>query len=158
MPTETEVKIRLDEKELDGILHVLGKPKFQPQKNIFYRLDGCCLRERHENGKIILTFKGKRTDNEKLNIRSEIEISFKNNIKPKIGEFFSYSGSAPFSYTKYRASFRLNNCDVYLDILPNKEKYIEIEGKEGDIMKNMQLLGLNEKENEKRSYLEILSS
>lgn len=155
---ETESKIRVNEKEFGKIIKILGKPEFFVQKNVIYELKNGFLRLRYEKAKIVITFKGKRKRRE-LNSRREIELCFRKYNWDKIKKFFEYLGfEHPFIYHKKRANFSLNRCVVSIDLLPNKQSYIEVEGKKKDILKNLRVLGLSEQNIEKKSYLEILKN
>jgi len=154
---ETEAKIRIGDKELNRIITVAGNLNFSKQENIIYELSNGFVRIRDENNKTIITFKGKRKKS-KLNLREETEFlvdTEKNNVK----KLFSFLGlKDSFEYGKLRANFELNDCVVSVDLLPNNEKYVEVEGNRKNILKNLEILGLKNKEIEKRSYLEILKN
>ena len=147
---ETEVKIKLNEEDLNRITNMLGEPSFVLQKNIVYKLPKGYLRVRFEQEKVILTCKGDRME-DKFGSRREIEFFVDSNIL-KVFEMMGLKKEC--IYLKKRANYSLNDCIVSLDII-NGEKYIEVEGNEENILKVLDELLLNEKEIERRAYWEI---
>jgi adenylate cyclase class IV len=150
---ETEVKIELERREFINLSYKFGNPKGNMQKNIVYNFLGGFIRFRNENGKSILTLKGKRMKHE-YNSRLEFEFSIPNNLfsyilKSKLGNFFYYE--------KIRASVILNGCAVCLDTITEKN-FIEIEGSVKNIRKNFDELGLKGKNLERRTYCEIIKN
>jgi predicted adenylyl cyclase CyaB len=156
MKTETEVKIRLDEKDFAKILEKLGKPEFFVQKNAFYRFPEGFLRIRDENKKTIITYKGKSECSE-FNEREEIEFNIHKSGLNELRDLFSKLGvKEALHYKKRRANFQLNGCVVSIDVLPNCGTYVEIEGNRKKIAKNLRALDLTRYPLESRSYFEML--
>lgn len=157
MAIETEAKIKLEKSEFTRLINILGKPKFFLQKNIVYRIPGGMVRIREENGKRIVTYKGKR---KKSKFKSRKEVEFKTDSNAEIMKSFleSFGFSKPFVYTKKRANVDFFGCVVSLDILNRKDFFIEVEGGEKDIEKCLKKLGLEKKKIEKRSYQDILQN
>ncbi|MFA5084405.1 MAG: class IV adenylate cyclase [Candidatus Paceibacterota bacterium] len=156
MAIETEVKIRLDEKGLAGIIKKLGKPEFFPQQNIFYQFPKGFLRIRGENGKTYITLKGKNNSKE-YNEREEIEFRVQTQSLSELRHLFGSLGMIEkLHYEKQRANFRLNDCIVSIDLLPDGKTYIEIEGNREKITKNLRALDLIRYPRENRSYFEML--
>ncbi len=141
----------MDEKIFYEISGKYGNPESLLQKNVIYKFDNGLLRVRSENGKSFLTAKGKRLD-DKFNSRPEIESELPADF---FSQFESLGLGSPIYYEKYRASFTLNDCTICLDNLDGRY-FVEIEGNEKEIIKNMTVLGLQDLPREKRSYLEII--
>jgi predicted adenylyl cyclase CyaB len=153
---ETEVKIKLNKEEKNRLEDRIGKrSRFFNQKNLLYQIENGYLRLREEKGKRIITYKGLGLDSQ-FNSREEIEFLTPFPFR-YLKIFFERIGfKEDFYYEKKRAEFDLNNCTLALDILPNNQTYLEIEGEKKDILRNLEFLGLDIKNSEKRSYLEIL--
>ncbi len=152
---ETEAKIKIEKEDLERIISLVGPVEFNLQKNRYYYFSDGLLRIRNENGKSVLTYKG-RPKKSKYNAREEVECMIKDveNLE-KIFDLLGFKDN--FYYEKNRASFQLNNCIVCIDKLSNNDIYVEIEGNDEDISKNIDYLGFNDKKNESRSYPEILN-
>jgi len=154
---ETEAKIKIGDSDVNHIVSLAGKLKFSKQENIIYDLSNGFVRIRNENDKTIITFKGKRKKS-KLNLREETEFLV-DTEKDKMKKIFSFLGlKNAFEYEKLRANFELNDCVVSVDLLPNNEKYVEIEGKRKNILKNLEILGLSRRKIIKQAYQEILKN
>lgn len=100
-----------------------------------------------------LTFKGPQERGADLKKRVEIEV--------EVGDFEkarellrSLGYGEVLIYEKERESFSLLACELALDTLPYG-KFIEIEGREGDIEKVLSQLGLGEREKIVKTYVEI---
>ena len=158
---ETEVKLKTNKKEIERIGERLGKPAFFNQKNLFFKInggnEGGFLRIRDEKGRRVVTTKGKRLDGV-FNSREENELSTNLDFEQLACFFEDWGFKKILMYEKQRAEFELNECVLAVDILPNSETYLEIEGSEENIHKNMKLLGLDYCKIERRSYLEILGN
>lgn len=154
---ETEAKIKLTSEDKDRILAILGEPKFISQENTFYKIGDKFARVRLENNQLIVNTKGKK-ENDKFGSRKEIEFSLdkgKNNVH----DFFLALGiEKALFYKKQRANFHLNNCTISMDILPEENYYLEIEGNEKDIEIVMKNLKLNNHALETKSYAEIMGA
>lgn len=159
MKIEKEVKIRLNTGTFYPIIcdrKNKGLPlKFYKQKNIIFQNNKGFFRIRYENNKVILTYKGKNTG-EKINCREERESILEGAGYTFFEQLREFSKDNSFYYEKNRANIYLTNCIISLDELSHDKKYIEIEGEEKEIMKNLKILGLQNYPLEKRNYLEIL--
>jgi len=133
---------------------LLGVLKFDKQQNRIYEVGSGFLRIRYEGGKTYLTHKGERQQGT-YNSREETELEVSD--AGQLESIFGALGmSDSFCYEKERANFVLNGCVVCIDKLPNGENYLEIEGAEEDIEKNLDYFGLLDRKIEERSYQEIL--
>ena len=177
---ETEVKIPVDEKTFEASRIALNRgfklPDFFPEENIFYKTPEGFLRLRKYCGNILVTYKGNRIESEKMNSREEIEFEdYLPKDFDKLRTFFLRLGlKKDFEYTKQRSIYRFDqgifgahDCAVSFDILPNEDKYIEIEelisdgihdaSSDGKTIDNVVLrLGLQKHPLEKRNYLDIV--
>ena len=88
---EREVKIRLDKKEVERIVKLLGKPKYFAQKNLIYILSFGYLRIRKEKSRTIVSLKGKN-QSKNFFLREEIEFSAGESDFKKIIKLFSKLG------------------------------------------------------------------
>lgn len=151
---EIEAKIKISEEEKENLINLLGKPKFYKQENVFFGFDGKIIRHRTLDNGILLTIKGKNELCD-FNKREETEIKLPYNHL-EIQLLFEVIGLKKLlTYEKQRADYKINSCTVSLDVL-TIGNYVEIEGKEEDITKTINFLGLNEFPIEKRSYFEML--
>ena len=150
---ETEAKIEVDYEIIQKVSEIIGKPRWNIQRNYIYKFDGGILRIRYENGRSFLTAKGKGLDCE-YNKRPEIECEIPAGFFKAFSKLRTFLGN-PFYYEKSRASASHRNCTVCLDNLEGRY-FIEIEGIEEDIKVSIGELGLRSYPIEKRSYLEIL--
>ena len=155
MAIETETKLKISKKEFNCLKKILGKPKFFLQKNVIYRFKEGMFRIREENGKRIVTYKGKRKKS-KFKSRKEIEFETDSNTNTLKSFLESFVFSKPFVYSKKRANFKHGECTVSLDILNIRDYFIEVEGREKDIERCLKELGLEKKKIEKRAYQDIL--
>jgi predicted adenylyl cyclase CyaB len=164
---ETEVKIpvtqELFEAALDKLWGVLikcynQKPEFIEEKNVFYKVPNGFLRLRDYGGQVSVTYKGKREESEKFNCREEIEFKYEEEDLGKLELLFSRMGlKKEIEYTKQRSNFYFDDGPIAsFDILPNGQRYIEIEDTPQTIQNIVELLGLKDCPIEKRSYLEII--
>jgi predicted adenylyl cyclase CyaB len=153
---EIEVKIKIERTDLERIARMGCIPQISLQKNCIYALGEGFLRVRKENGKTYLTHKGVRQEGE-YNSRAEKEVCLNEDKFEELKDCLEFLGKG-FCYKKERANFELNNCIVSLDFLSNKEMYVEIEGNEEGITKNLEILGLSNHKIETRNYQEILQS
>jgi|GEM_PF-2180486 len=177
---ETEAKIELMKDKFENLKLFTGKivtelyqwldpwkPK-EDQINTFYRNGKDILRVRESsyfrNGSlryksVFLTCKTPSEDSSKYKSNNEKEIQFSSDYKRQILSVLDLLNLKQFfSYRKFRTDCNLENCVVSFDEIPDYSRYfIEIEGEEKDISKVIGKLGLQDKQTEKRSYLEILS-
>lgn len=172
---ETEAKIELSEEEfskLSGLLLGLNEDRFmhglpEPQENIFYRSGDKIVRVRDqtfldpwrgENSRgVYMNAKFPASVNSKYKAMVEPEIQISSNYE-KIESFLEAIGFQKFfSYKKQRANYKISQCVVSQDFIPEYKKYfIEVEGEEKNIGSVLEKLNLQDKPLEKRSYLEIL--
>lgn len=167
MAIETEVKIPVDEKTFERALEELWrfeilvyqiKPEFKMEKNVFYKVPAGFLRLRSYADSVSVTYKGKREDSEKLNSREEIEFKYPERDFDKLGLLLSRIGlEKEIEYQKQRANFYFRDGPIVsFDILPNGQRYIEIENTPEKIENIVSRLDLQNHPREKRSYLEII--
>lgn len=160
---ETEVKVRLSKREFDKRVKQLwtdslGEPQFIGELNDFYNVPNGFLRLKRFRDIIKVTFKGPRQDSNEFNSREEIEFDYPLWQYDEIKRFYEALGlKLHFQYTKQRANYFFDDGPIAsFDILPNGERYIEIEDSEETIRNVVSLLKLQDFPLEKRSYLEIL--
>jgi len=156
---ETEVKIKINNSKLEEMTYFLGNPEFFDQTNIFYQVGNGFLRLRREKGRTIITYKGEKIE-DKFGSREEIELSLGGEEQIDVlRKIFGKIGmNETLYYHKTRAQFDFGRCKIFLD-RTTKGNFIEIEAKyERDIEKAMRFFGLEEKDIEKRSYLEMLKN
>ncbi|MEM0150313.1 MAG: class IV adenylate cyclase [Thermoplasmata archaeon] len=114
------------------------------------------LRVRDVNGKLFLTYKGKRIDNE-TKTRKEIEITVDSNIF-KILEYLGFE--IFMNIKKVRKNYGLDNVKISLDYVENLGNFIEMEVHGNYEEGKLKLFSLAEKLSlkkiERRSYLEML--
>ena len=160
MPIETEVKIKVEKEKFELIYDELGQGLFFSQRNIIYPLENGFLRLRLEQepdqeDRIKLTFKG-RNQKSQFNARPELELNVGGSFETA-RQILSASGLIEsFDYTKRRVNYPLESAVVSLDILSGDLRYVEIEGAEQDIRKNLARFGLENYPIERRSYQDIL--
>lgn len=175
---ETEVKIPVDKETFEKVIKELWSgivacgdsgPRFKEEINIFYKVPKGFLRLRDYDGEVKVTYKSERKDSRKINSREEIEFEYPKGDFEKMKLFFSRIGlEKHLEYTKKRANYYFD--DGYLggvgavasfDILPSGKRYIEIEDIDpsGEAIPHIRkMLGLENHQIEKRSYLEIVGS
>ncbi|MFW5799368.1 MAG: class IV adenylate cyclase [Spirochaetota bacterium] len=103
---------------------------FDNEENKMYNND-LLLRLRKTGDKNILTFKGKKIDDDTYKIREEVEIEVSDFDKLK--RIFEHMGyQVKLIYQKYRRTFILKKTFITIDKLPFGN-YIEIEGIKEDI-------------------------
>jgi adenylate cyclase class IV len=151
---ETEAKIELKSHlDVDRIYRAIGMPKWNVQKNFIYDFQEGFLRIRYENNKAFITGKGRSIDGE-FNKRPEIECEIPTEFFMAFSKLRNFLGK-PFYYEKSRASSNFNGCVICLDNLKGRY-FVEIEGEDESIKRNLHVLGLSGMTVERRSYLEIL--
>ena len=165
MAIETEVKIKLSKRDFDkriNQLWILGlsEPRFISEHNEFYEVPRGFLRLRRYEDRVAVTFKGNRQESNKFNSREEIEFHYSMSDYSKLNAFFEGMGlKKSFAYTKQRALYHFDDGPIAsFDILPNGDRYIEIEDSEETVTNIVNLLELQTFPLEKRSYLELLKN
>ena len=156
---ETEVKIKVNDSKLEEITSFLGNPEYFNQTNLIYQNGTGFLRLRQEKGKTVITYKGERIK-DKFGSREEIELSLEGEKQfDVLRKMFGKIGmNETLYYDKNRAKFNFRRCKVFLDCT-QKGYFVEIEAVyPQDIEKAMRFFGLEDKDIEKRSYLEILKN
>jgi predicted adenylyl cyclase CyaB len=171
MAIETEVKIRVSQKKFETLMKFCfgcRSPRFREEKNIFYSIPRGFLRLRSCDEEVFVTYKSDRKKDTNLNCREEIEFDYPEKDFQKLQTFFSRLGFEKyFEYTKLRANYDVEGgmsggyfATVSFDILPNGNRYLEVEKKEAGsekIVENLlERFELDKYPREKRSYLEIL--
>ena len=148
MATETEVKIKLDERQLTQIRRRLCELGFQQKaeraREVNLLMDfadgdleasGSALRLRKYGQKQILTYKGPRVENSHLKIREEIETEFGDfDEMKKVLEALGMR--VRFEYEKFREKFLREGAEGTLEVCVDETPvgcYAEIEGSAADI-------------------------
>lgn len=112
------------------------------------------LRLRKINKKCFLAFKGPPLKSRSFKIREEYETEVKNEKQTR--KILKNLGLKPtFTYSKFRTVFRLQRTKLFLDETP-LGNYIELEGKQSDIVKVAKLLGYSRKDFIKKDYILLL--
>lgn len=160
MPTETEVKIKID--NLDAIKNKILEMRAELFKKRALQVDiaydsknklkknGECLRIRDNT---ILTYKGPKQKGSKMKIREEIEVMVDNGkyleeILGKLGYF------AVQKKEKYRESYIFHLTQICLDETP-MGSFLEIEGSKEGVLDVAKRLGFCEKDFNSQSYGQI---
>lgn len=170
MTTETEVKIRVDEKSLGGIRQRLLEMGFRQEaerareenilmdySNRSLRNAGSALRLRKYGAQRLLTFKGPRKEDTHLKSREEIETEIGDLAgMRKILEALGMT--VCFEYGKYREKLRLegdrDNLEVCIDETP-VGCFIEIEGSGADIEQLALDLGWTQDHFINKNYIDL---
>jgi len=160
---ENEVKFKVkNAKKTRNLLIKLGA---KPHPNIretdysfdtpdgFLSRQGKLLRLRKIQKEAILTFKGPRIAS-RFKKREEINIKLDNFKSAK--NFFCQIGFVEyFNKEKIRQSFRYGNIEITFDKLPFIGYYLEIEGRDSDILKLIKKLDFNLSEAISESYNQL---
>ena len=163
--TEIEVKIKL--KSLAPLLHqleALGAQKIKEryfETNTLYDFPSrellqkrSALRVRKINKKCFLTYKGPPLPSRSFKIREEYETEVKN--EKQLRKILKKLGlKQTFSYAKYRTVYRLQRLKIYVDETPIGN-FIELEGKQSDIVKIAKLLGYSRRDFIKKDYIQLI--
>lgn len=163
---ENEVKFKVKEvKKILDLLANLGAKRHPKEQETDYSFDtpdgflsrqGKLLRLRKIRNKALLTFKG-RVIVSRFKKREEMNIEL-NDFSAiwKLLHQIGFIGS--FSKEKVRQGFRCRNMDVFLDKLPFIGYYLEIEGKDRNIIDLAKKLGfLHVNEAIKESYNQLFN-
>ena len=124
------------------------------------RDSGCALRIRRQvidnESSALITFKGPRTDG-KFKNRSEYETGLDNGeIGEKILESLGYHKK--IAVEKQRSMWRLDNCEVCMDELPDLGAFIEVEGPdETTITGVLEKLNLHNEPHITQSYASMIA-
>lgn len=161
MAIETEVKVRVDNKKFENLYAKMGAGQFFDQRNLFYALDEGFLRLRLEQeqgcpDRSFLTFKGEKLKS-KFNSRKELELFIGKDFETASELLLALGFRMNFEYSKKRINYKSGKCIVSLDILQDNSRYVEIEGSESSIKRNIRDLGLQKYPLEQRSYLQLLN-
>ena len=108
---------------------------------------------RGANGKASLTFKGPRLKG-RFKKRIEVEMPVEYKITKTILGWIGFR--KVLEYSKRREEFIMKKAHIALDYLSGKGWFLEIEASPRDIHAVAKKLGLNSKDEEPRSYLQIL--
>jgi adenylate cyclase class IV len=160
---EIEAKIKISKGEYFRIFDGPFEWTEINQENVFYSLGECFLRIRREvleEGleKMSLTYKGPLQKG-KLKVREESEVGFTEGYHKLIGIFGAMGFEPDLEYEKYRCKSTIHNCEVCLDLLPNKDRYLEVEGvSEKDVLECLDFLKVESRDFERRSYQDILNA
>ncbi len=171
MPVEIEAKMKVDDHApIRERLHESGAERlgeyletntfFDTEDQSLFAADhGLRLRQNRDlatnREEFILTFKGPRQHGE-LKSREEIELTVGSGRDA--AELLRSLGFSPvLSFEKKRQSWMLDGCRVELDDLPLLGTYVEIEGKQEDvILKVREKLALSNRPIIKTSYVALL--
>lgn len=157
MPTETEIKIKIDNiaaikqklLELKADLYkkrALEVDEYFDKKGMLKKTDQV-LRLRDNT---LFTYKGPQEKKQKLKIREEIEVMVDNGeYLKKILEKLGYTNLK--RKEKYREAYVLGTTKIVIDETP-MGNYIEIEGTKESVQQAAQKLGFTEKQFNKKSY------
>jgi len=160
---ENEVKFKVkDIKKMRSLLIKLGAKPYPKTKETDYSFDtpdgflsrqGKLLRLRKIQRQAVLTFKGPRVA-ARFKKREEINIKLDNFKSAK--NFLCQIGFVEcFNKEKIRQSFRYGNIEITFDKLPFIGYYLEIEGKDSDILKLIKKLNFNLSEAINESYNQL---
>ena len=170
MGLETEVKVRIDQEDLDSIrarLTELGASRRAPrqkEENWLFdfpdqdlRVAGCAVRLRIYGKETILTFKGKIQDDSRFKKREELESSVGD--PDKIRSILEHLGmNVCVKYTKFREIYQFpvdkDHVDVCLDETP-VGTFAEIEGPARQIETVAERLGWPPDSFVRRNYVEM---
>jgi predicted adenylyl cyclase CyaB len=118
------------------------------------RRQGLKLRLRCHGGKIaMLTLKGPRR-NGRQKTRMEVETPVQYEAAKRILELLDFRVTE--TYSKLREEYRLDDCVVCLDHIPNTGCFVEIEGPQRKIGHAAHRLGLRSADREDRSYRRLI--
>ncbi len=157
MPTETEVKIKIDNLEVmkNKVLEMRAElfKKRAMQVDIAYdnkgklKKNGECLRIRDN---AILTYKGPKQKGSKMKIREELEAMVDNG--KYLEQILVKLGYLPTQRKeKYRESYIFHLTQICLDETP-MGPFLEIEGSKEGVLDVAKRLGFTEKEFNNQSY------
>lgn len=165
MFTEIETKLKVDSLEtVARILNDIGASFAGQKLQRDYYFDNLsnelayadrCLRlriEQSQNGpQIILTYKGAR-EKHQIKSRQEVELSIED--RDAAIHFLAGLGYEPvLVFEKKRQIWKIGNCEIALDELPEIGTYIEIEGENHEDIEKMQAkLELSTKQHIHESY------
>lgn len=150
---EIEVKIlEINPKKIKNIVLKNGGQKIKKvfQKNIFYensntKKQGIVVRIRQENNNFWLTIKSPIQIRNGHKVRKEYELKIKNLEFAK--EIIYLLGLKQIGITECkREYFRLKKCNVEIIQMPKIPYFLEIEGKEINILKVAKILGYSKED------------
>ncbi|HUT31523.1 MAG TPA: class IV adenylate cyclase [Sedimentisphaerales bacterium] len=170
MSTETEAKLKVESHvRLAERLGELGAEFLGEQIQTDYYFDDAdrtltagdkCLRVRRQlmgkTEKVLLTYKGPKEKHE-LKRRREIEIEVQN--RESVENLLSALGyEEVLVFEKRRRLWRLAECEVALDELPLLGSFVEIEGRDGEMITGVQKrLGLEHLSHVRQSYASLVA-
>jgi adenylate cyclase class 2 len=171
MIDEIEVKIRVDESDLEGIRADLKRLGFHPrahrakEDNVLLdfpdkslRRSGCALRLRRYGSKQIVTFKGKKQDDPHLKVREEIESQISD--LDALKGILTHLGLEPaIEYSKYREKYILEKEGHRVEFCIDETSvgsFIEIEGTRDSIYEIAAELGWDSSDFITKDYVELL--
>ncbi len=113
------------------------------------------LRLRTTGKKHFLTFKGAPHKSRKFKIRDEFETEIKNS--KHIQKILKSLGLQPvFVYKKFRTQFRARRLSICLDET-GIGNFLELEGRQSDIVRFAEKLGISKKEFIKKDYIQLIT-
>ncbi len=152
MPSNKEIETKIKVSNINSLLEILNTPPFSVVKERYFENNWCydfddkrltkkdiLLRLRKINNTITITLKGPTYKNKGIKHRKEWEVvvSDGNNIKII---FRNIGLKKIFGYQKYRTVFKYKDSLICLDETPIGN-FLELEGKEEEIMEIASLLG-----------------
>lgn len=169
---EIEAKIRVAQfTRFRSMLPALGAERASHvhERNLIFDRSGGELRKRGERLRLrivrdleeseaspVLTFKGKRVDDDALKQRPEVEVGVTDS-ESAVQLLCAMGFDCIFSYEKQRESWVLGRCRVELDHLPLLGRFIEVEGSDPDhVRETIDALGLADRPTINRGYVGML--
>ncbi len=162
---ENEVKFKVKEvKKISDLLGKVGAKQYPKTIQVDYSFDTpdgllsrqgklLCLRKTQHNA--VLTLKGPIV-NSRFKKREEMNIEL-DDFKRTFSLLNQIGLIASFDKEKIRRGFKCKNTEVYLDKLPFIGYYLEIEGKDKDILSLIGQLGLDISGAIKESYSQLFN-
>ena len=172
---EIEVKVKAE----DDIFKKLKEANFEYvtskyQRNFMYdfkeqglKKNGVVCRVRRERDlksgsqDIILTLKKRVETEDKFKEQIEIESKVSDDDLEKLDNALNDSNLVTwFLYEKFRHIFSLKgvNVEVVVDVLPLIGRFVEIEGEREEILKALKIIGIEENDTQKSSYINLFKS
>jgi adenylate cyclase class 2 len=170
MKDETEVKVRIDSADLEGIRKAILEIGFQPlspstyEENLMFDFptqtlekSGCALRLRKYGEKSTLTYKGPKKQDLHMKIRQEIETQVENFDATR--QLLQAVGlHASFEYAKWRQKFELGQEPERVELCIDETPigvFVEIEGESDAINRIAELLGWDKSTYVTSNYVDL---
>ena len=172
---EIEVKVKVEEdifKKLKEADTEYVTSKYE--RNFMYDLkgqdlkkDGVVCRVRRERDlrsgaqNILLTLKKRVETQDNFKEQIELESKVSDEELEKLDNALNESNLVTwFLYEKFRHIFKVKdaNVEIVVDVLPLIGRFIEIEGEREEILKALKIIGIEEKDTQKSSYINLFKS